>query len=325
MKVEVSSSARLHFGFYTISTGHMAYGSIGVAISEPTVTVQVSRSDGLKVRNLTQVKIEQNVKEVLKRLKISGAEVTILNAIPRHLGLGSTTQSELSIAYAVSKIYNRSCNIRQLAFMMKRGWVSGIGTALFEHGGFVLDTGRLLKKGRICEPESSDELPRIMYRSSFPRNWYFIVAVPKGIRGFDEREEKPFLEIPESNPKIERQLHEAVLLHMLPALARKDAETFGKALTKVQLLVGKYFSKHQHGEFCCWETEQLVKSLLNGGAYGAGQSSWGPTAYGMIEGQKRGKNLLGYMLKSTDKIGVESELFMVQARNRGFSCKLVET
>jgi len=284
MKVEVSSSARLHFGFYTISTGHMAYGSIGVAISEPTVTVQVSRSNGLKVRNLTQVKIEQNVKEVLKRLKISGAEVTIL--IPRHLGLGSTTQSELSIAYAVSKIYNRSCNIRQLAFMMKRGWVSGIGTALFEHGGFILDTGRLLKKGRICEPESSDELPRIMYRS---------------------------------------QLHEAVLLHMLPALARKDAETFGKALTKVQLLVGKYFSKHQHGEFCCWETEQLVKSLLNGGAYGAGQSSWGPTAYGMIEGQKRGENLLGYMLKSTDKIGVESELFMVQARNRGFSCKLVET
>jgi len=325
MRVNIESSARLHLGFYTISAGHMAYGSIGVAVDRPKVAIQVGKSDEIRIRNLTQVTVERDVKETIEMLNLPGAEVEVLKAIPKHVGLGSTTQLRLSVAYALSKIYGLKYNIRRLAFILRRGTVSGIGTATFKHGGFILDTGRLLSENGICEPKTLNDTPRVMFRSALPKSWRFIVAIPRGIRGLDEYEEKPILERPETRRDLERELHETVLLYMLPALARKDAKTFGRALSQVQRLVGRYFSKHQGGEYCCWETEEIVKSLINGGAYGAGQSSWGPTAYGLTEGSKRAEKLLSYMRRSAEKIGVESELFIVQPRNRGFIYKIFES
>jgi len=325
MRVDIGSSARLHLGFYTISASSMAYGSMGVAINKPEVVVQVRKADGLEIRNSTQVTIEKDVKEVIKRLNLPGAEINVLKAIPRHVGLGSTTQLRLSIGYALSRIYGLKYSIRRLAFIIKRGTVSGIGIAAFKHGGFILDSGRLLSEDGIREPKNPAEIPNVMLRRLLPKSWRFIVAIPKGIRGLDEREEKPVLETPETNHRLERELHDTVLLHMLPALARGDAENFGRALTKVQRLVGQYFSKFQGGEFYCWETEEMVKSLLDGGAYGAGQSSWGPTTYGLIEGSKRAQKLLDYMIRSAEKAGVEAEIFIVQPRNRGFSCRIVES
>ena len=130
MRVDVKSSARLHLGFYTISSDCMAYGSMGLAIDRPEVNVQVEKADGLKIRNLTQVMIERDIEKVVEMLNLPGAEVNVLKAIPRHVGLGSTTQLRLSVAYALSKLYGLRYNIRQLAFILRRGWVSGIGIAL---------------------------------------------------------------------------------------------------------------------------------------------------------------------------------------------------
>jgi len=303
----------------------MAYGSMGLAINKPEVKVHARKADRLKIRNLTQVEVEEDIKEVAKQLRIPRAELTVLKAIPRHVGLGSTTQIRLSAAYALSRIYGLRYGIRQLAFLLKRGRVSGIGIAAFQHGGFILDSGRTLEKNGIREPQSPYDVPAVMLRRPLPRSWRFIVAIPKGIRGLDEREEKHALEMPAIDHRIERELHETVLLQMLPALARRDAKNFGKALSKVQRLVGRYFSKYQGGEFCCWETEEIVKALLKGGAYGAGQSSWGPTAYGLIEGQKKAEKLLAYMIKYAERIGVESEIFIAQPCNRGFSCRVIES
>jgi beta-ribofuranosylaminobenzene 5'-phosphate synthase len=325
MHVEVSSSARIHLGFYTISSGSIAYGSMGLAVNRPEVTLQISRAEELNVRNLTQITVKPDIEEVVEQLDLPGAEVTVLKAIPKHVGLGSTTQIRLCIAYGLSRVYGLRYNVRQLAFMLKRGWVSGVGIAAYRHGGFILDSGRVLTEEGIRDPQTPDELPVVMLRRPFPRSWYFVVAVPRGIQGLDERQEKPVLGAPETNLSLERALHEAVLLCMLPALARGDARSFGRALTGVQRLVGRYFSKYQGGEFCCWETEQLVEAMLDGGAYGAGQSSWGPTAYGLVEGSRRAKRLLDYVLRSADKIGVEAEVFIAQPRNRGFSFRLLET
>ncbi len=325
MRLEIRSSARLHLGFYTILSSSMAYGSMGLAINRPEVIVHARKADRLEIRNLTQVEVEEDIREVVKQLKIPGAEVNVLKAIPRHVGLGSTTQIGLSVAYALLKIYGLRYSIRRLAFTLKRGKVSGIGIATFKHGGFILDSGRLLDKNGIRELQSPRDVPAVMLRRPLPRSWRFIVAIPKGIHGLDEHEERYALETPETNHRIERELHETVLMQMLPALARGDARNFGKALSKVQRLVGRYFSKYQDGEFCCWETEETVKALLKGGAYGAGQSSWGPTAYGLIEGQKRAEKLLDYIVEYTERIGVEAEIFIAQPRNRGFSCRIIES
>lgn len=85
MSVEVSSSARIHLGFYTISLGNIAYGSMGIAINRPKVALRISRAEGVTVRNLTGVAVQPDVEEVVKQLGLPGAEVTVLKAIPRHV------------------------------------------------------------------------------------------------------------------------------------------------------------------------------------------------------------------------------------------------
>jgi len=270
------------------------------------------------------VHVEEDVKKVVEWLDLPGAKVKVLEAIPRHVGLGSTTQLRLSLAYALSKIYNRKMAVRELAFIVKRGWISGIGTAAFEKGGFILDTGRLPVNGKISDPKSWKDLPFTMYRETIPKNWLFLVALPEETTGFDEREEKPLLENIEPNMRLERRLQGIVLLQMLPALVRRDIVRFGKALTRLQILVGKYFAKYQGGEFCCFETENLIRYMLKKGAYGAGQSSWGPAAYGLIDSKKAIK-LREAVERYVDRTGIKCKVFLTQVRNRGFSIRFIES
>ena len=324
MRVEVSSSARLHLGFYTISSGEIAYGSIGVAIEKPRVTIQAEEAEGIDVRNLTDVDVNEEIKNVIKQMNVQGASIRVLEAIPRHVGFGSTTQLRLAVAYALSKIYNLGYDIRRLAFLLGRGIFSGIGTAVFEHGGFIIDSGRLVKDRMIYEPRSPDDIPAVILRAPLPKSWHFIVAIPREIRGLDEEEERKPLEAPEFNEELERELHDTVLIDMLPALARRDARRFGRALTKIQRLVGRYFSKFQSGEFCCWETEKIVECMLENGAYGAGQSSWGPVAYGLTEGKERAERLLNRVSESVERAGIDAEIFEAQPRNRGVSYRIIE-
>ena len=190
-KVIVESSARLHLGFYNIISKNVAYGSLGVAVSEPKVVVSILKSKETAIVNNTSIKqLEKTVLKTINMLELNKVKVVVEKAIPRHVGLGSTTQLMLSIGYGISSLYKLNYSIRELAARLKRGTVSGIGIATFEKGGFVIDSGRIVS-GRIVKPPTKvEELPQIIYRKSIPKNWFFTVIIPKGVRGLTEREEK---------------------------------------------------------------------------------------------------------------------------------------
>jgi beta-ribofuranosylaminobenzene 5'-phosphate synthase len=80
-------------------------------------------------------------------------------------------------------------------------------------------------------------------------------------------------------------------MKMLPSLVEGNIEGFGEALTEIQRLVGKTFSRYQTGIFHSRASETLVKFFLEMGAHGAGQSSWGPTVYGLVKGRRKSKDL----------------------------------
>lgn len=318
-KVIVESSARLHLGFYNIISKNVAYGSLGVAISEPKVVVSILKNKETTIVNNTNIKqLEKTVLKTINMLKLNKVKVVVEKAIPRHVGLGSTTQLMLSIGYGISHLYRLNYSIRELAVRLRRGTVSGIGIATFEKGGFIIDSGRIVNGKTVKSPTKVEELPQIIYRKSIPKNWFFTVVIPKGVQGLTEKEEKEILSIPEPMDKnLEAELRETVLLHLLPSLARVDIEEFGKALTKIQILVGTYFAKYQGGIFCCEETEYAINSMLRHGVYGAGQSSWGPTAYGIVLGLRRAKNVLKKVKKDLERKGYEAEYYIVNVRNRG--------
>ncbi len=280
MKVVIDAPSRLHLGFYNFFEDGIAYGGLGVAIEEPKFLVRLWRSDRFEISNETEVELTDIIMKVVEKFNIMNIGISIEKAIPRHVGLGSTTQGILSLGYGISKLFNLNYSVRDIALMFGRGRDSGIGIAVFEKGGFVVDSGRKIDD-IVKPPRNLKDLPLPLTRKAIPRNWYFLVFIPKGIRGLDEVVERRAMDRPSSLPRdLQYELYKLILLHIVPSIDRKDIVVFGKAITKLQTIVGTYFSKYQKGIYCCEETEIIINSLLNHGAYGAGQSSWGPTAYG---------------------------------------------
>lgn len=327
MEVTIESSARLHLGFYNFLEDNIAYGSIGVTIETPKVIIKAKHTNdnSLSVINKTNENIDDIINNVVAKLKKLntdinnlGVELQVLEAIPRHVGLGSTTQISLSIGMALLKMINKPMNIRELAVILGRGRDSGIGIAAFESGGFIVDSGRRLFGNIVEPPRDIHDLPHPIFRASIPRDWYFLIFIPKGVRGFDEINERRIMNFPKDVPiDLKYELYKSLLLHLIPSIINKDIETFGKTLTKIQTITGKYFSKYQGGIFCCEETDFIINSLLKHGAYGAGQSSWGPTAYGIVKGKRAAVKIMNKVRIDIEKRGYDVQYFITRVRNRG--------
>jgi beta-ribofuranosylaminobenzene 5'-phosphate synthase len=317
----VEASARIHMGFYNFLTDEVAYGDLGVAIDAPKVVVKLSRigSDKVVIVNRSGVEVSDIIDALSKVFNLQGLSIEILSAIPRHIGLGSTTQTLLALAYGISKALGLKYSVRELAVKFCRGRDSGVGIAVFEKGGFVVNSGRrLTPHGKVLCPESVNDLPQTIFRAPVPRGWSFILFIPRRRRGFDEVSERRAMDIPIELPKdLQFELYKLVFLHMLPAILRRDIDVFGKALTKLQLIVGEYFSKYQGGVFCCEEVELIARSMLEYGAKGVGQSSWGPTVYGIVEGYAKAKKILNSVLKLVERRGIEVDYMIVKGRNKG--------
>jgi predicted sugar kinase len=71
-------------------------------------------------------------------------------------------------------------------------------------------------------------------------------------------------------------------MQLLPSLVEGDLPSFGDALSQVQRITGGWFAAQQGGVFAPGLTEQLINRMAEWGAYGVGQSSWGPAAYGLV-------------------------------------------
>ena len=314
MKISIRSPARLHLGLIDPSgTLGRKYGSVGVAIKEPSVEIHAEKSEEITVTKSSGVEIPRAevkgfAKRVLDRYGIDGGmKIEIKRDIPKHVGLGSTTQMALSVGTASTKLYGIESSPRDLAGLLGLGKISGIGTATFEAGGFIVDCG-------IGEKQS---VPPVLARLDFPEDWRFVVVTPSERRGLGEREEEMVLRGISVPPGRVSNICKLLFMKMIPAVVERDIGSFGEALTEIQVLVGKSFARYQHGLFYSRLGERLTKFLLKKGARGIGQSSWGPTVYGIVEGE--GKKLEGEVKRFMAEHGVEGNIYCVAANNEGAS------
>ncbi len=321
--LEITTPSRLHLGFYNFYGENIMYGGLGIGLETPSTRIIIKKNMGTKIINKTSIYIDDVVENVLSRLGVRNVEIVIEKTIPRHVGLGSTTQLTLALGYGLSRLYGLGYSVRELAVILGRGFVSGIGIGVFEKGGFIIDSGRRVHGDKLEPVKSIDELPFIITRYRVPRNWYFLLFIPRGRRGFDEYVEKKFLEkIPSIPEDIKYRLYRVFLLKLLHGIASRDPILFGKALTELQNIVGEYFSKHQGGIYCCRESSIIAEILLQCGAYGVGQSSWGPLIYGFIEGYRNAVRLYKKVLRIIKEYGVElTYSYVSRPRNKGYSIK----
>jgi len=281
--VVVEAGSRIHLGFIDLS-GDLGrtYGSIGLYLEKPGFKAIVRESDEVVVEGEGGDRIQAIVRRIVDELGLRGLWVKILSAIPRHVGLGSTTQTILGIASAVSKLHGLDLSVEDLAYRFGRGRRSGAGVWLFKYGGLAVDCGR-------C---SRTKIPPLLTRVHVPEKLRVILASPRtSSRGFEEEVEDAMFERVKTDPRLSERASRIVLMKLLPSLIEGDLRGFGEAATELDRINGLFFEEVQLGVYrrgC----EIIVEKMLEAGALGAGQSSWGPIVYGFADSDELVEHIL---------------------------------
>ena len=284
-RVTIEAPARLHFGVLDLRGAlGRKFGGIGAAVPQPSLLLAAESADRLEASGPDAERALGYARRFLDHYGLPAAgRLTIHRAIPAHAGLGSGTQLGLAVGRALAELHGVSVEAPALARIVGRGLRSAIGTWTFALGGFVLEGGR--------RPGVAEVAP-LLGRYAVPEAWRCVVAVPRGVPGLSgDAEATAFRTLPPpSASEVERVAH-LVLMQLLPALVEADLPAFGAALTEVQRITGGWFAASQGGVFAPGPTGALVAAMAAAGAAGVGQSSWGPTAYAIVDGDSSARRI----------------------------------
>jgi beta-ribofuranosylaminobenzene 5'-phosphate synthase len=314
VKVYVKTPARLHFGLIDLNgdLGRL-FGGLGVGIDQPNVVLEAQPAEKLSVTGEKTELVKTLAKRFLETYDVKAkARINIKQTIPEHSGLGSGTQLALAVATALSKLFNVEASTQALAETMGRGQRTSVGTTIFEQGGFVVDGGKCTRK---------NSFPATIFREQFPQDWRFVVAVPNVKKGLAKKEETAaFKALAPMTAEEAGRMCRLTMMKLLPSLVERNIKGFGEALTEIQTVIGDYFAKVQGGTYSSKAAAEGIALLQKHGAYGAGQSSWGPAVYGLTlkEQAKQIKAKVQAFLNE----GVGGKVFVVKANNRGAYIKV---
>ena len=283
--VFVEAHARLHFGVLDLrgSRGRW-FGGIGAAAPAPTLRLFVRLSDTVTAIGPDADRAAEYARRFLTHHRISrGAHVTIERALPAHSGLGSGTQLALAIGRALAELYSLPADPVALSLGVGRARRSAIGTWVFATGGLVVEGGRP-REGDVCGP--------LISRIELPDHWRCVVAIPPGQPGMSgAAEAQAFASLPQPSEREVEHVAHVVLMSLLPSAAVGDLPAFGSALTEIQQVTGRWFAPVQGDTFAPGPTREVIELMIAAGAAGAGQSSWGPAVYGIVDGNDAAEHL----------------------------------
>ena len=307
--VSVLAPARLHMGFVDLS-GSLGrrFGSVGLALEGIGVALSARLARGISASGPQAERAERYAQALQSHLHLAdGVRIEVQQAIPEHVGLGSGTQLGLAVGVALVRLHGLDLTPRSVAALHERGQRSGIGVAAFESGGFLLDGGR----------GTQDVPPPVVARAEFPEHWRVLLVQDDAAQGLHGvRETQAFQALPPFPDALAADLCRLMLMQIFPALLEQDLDSFGHGIAQVQREVGDYFAPAQGGRFASSSVGEALRWLEEQGVAGVGQSSWGPTGFGIV-----GSELQARALERTvrerwpDASGLR--FAVLSARNRG--------
>ncbi len=306
--LKITTPSRLHLTLIDMnaSIGRVD-GGIGLTLDEPVISIKAEKSDSIDIVGNSEhaERMRNSVKALLP--EGAGIRIGIERDYPSHIGLGSGTQAALAAGMAVSMLYNLNLSAYELAKKLGRGGTSGIGVAAFENGGFILDGGHKFSEKKAFLPSAASKLPPapVLLRRVFP-DWDIVVAVPEQKGASLKNEVNIFQkECPIPLKEVEKLSH-IILMQLLPALVEEDIVTFGESINRIQEIGFKKKEVELQPV-----SAKLMQALKEGGAYGAGMSSFGPAVYAFGEDAEALKKI------SEEFLGEMGMVFITKARNEG--------
>jgi beta-ribofuranosylaminobenzene 5'-phosphate synthase len=271
--ITVTIPARLHLGFLDLNGGlGRRFGSIGLAITDLCTKIAFRHAPKNRVTGPERERVMCQVDKMVQRLALGNSHaVDVLEVVPPHAGLGSGTQLALAVAAGIRRLHGQPLDVEGDAIYLGRGARSGVGIGLFRRGGLVVDGG--------C---ANAEAPApIVSHIRFPDRWRIVVVLDPARRGIHGAEEiTAFSKLPPFPDADAARLCRLLVMKMLPAVAEDDLVSFGSAIMEIQTCLGDYFAAAQGGSpFTSPDVAAVLAALDREGAYGIGQSSWGPTGF----------------------------------------------
>ena len=268
-QVTVTTGSRLHFGPLAVrpSSGR-EFGGIGLMVDSPRCVLTVSRADADDV--VAGSESERIARWLLRYREQSprsetGYRIELHEAIPRHSGFGSGTQTALALARGLAELHGeRDVPSVELARLVGRGRRSAVGIHGFDRGGFLVDAGRA----------EGETLGTLASRLSLPEQWRLVLITPRsGTTMSGQSEQSAFDRLPSMPAATTDRLSSVVLRKLLPAIQSCDVESFNEGLETYGGIVGAYFAPAQGGLFADARGARLAEQ----GVRGVVQTSWGPT------------------------------------------------
>ncbi|HOI57126.1 MULTISPECIES: beta-ribofuranosylaminobenzene 5'-phosphate synthase [unclassified Methanoculleus] len=287
IRVLVDAPSRIHITLLDMNgASGRVDGGVGVTLDEPGCVLDARKSTDIDVRGGDETarhRVAGAARAVREGLALpGGAEFTLHASARQHAGLGSGTQVALAAAAALCRLYDRNVPAFDLARIVGRGGTSGIGTAAFEQGGFILDGGHRFgsiggkQEFRPSAASRGIAPPPVLARHRFPEDWRILLVTPEvGAGAHGGREVDIFrTHCPVPLEEVRELCHE-VLMRMIPGLVEHDLDLFGSAVNRTQALGFKKVEvAMQHPV-----VSSLLEAMVQAGAAGAGLSSFGPTVY----------------------------------------------
>ncbi len=308
-KIKIKTPSRIHITLIDLngSIGRVD-GGIGFALKNPYIEIVCEDFDGIEVEGGINRDRFERVATNLRNLFGKGLKVNVLKDYEAHVGLGSGTQISLAVAKAFNDIYNLGLSVRELAEITGRGGTSGIGVAVFESGGFVLDGGHSLKEKPYFLPSSASKAkpPKVLARYELP-DWYIVVAIPR-LKGMHGKREinvfEKYCPIPIEEVKT---LCHIILMKLLPSVVEKDLDSFCESLKTIQYLGFKKIEIDQYG--------RIIWNLIENTDFAIGMSSMGPAVYSVTD--TNAKDILKYFEEYFDERNIDYNTYISKPNNSG--------
>jgi beta-RFAP synthase len=289
--VRVRAPSRLHFGLLalpsvadvgawpdvdgqpTIPRRH--FGGGGLMIEQPALELAIRCAPAWSVQGPQGDRALEIALALDKQVGVGPCEIVVKAAPPAHAGLGSGTQLALSVAQTLRCLAHvPQGEPLELASLTQRGQRSAIGVHGFFYGGFLVEAGQ----------GGAPHLGRLIVRERFPEAWKVIVVLPRGVEGLHGLGEAHAFEAMESADLAQTDaMCRLLLLGMLPAIGEKDLPAFGEALHDYNRRAGEMYRTIQGGPYAHRLTADIVQFLRQQGIAAAGQSSWGPATFAIVE------------------------------------------
>lgn len=293
--VHIETGSRLHFGLLdTVDP----FGGVGVMIEQPVTQVAVSPSDWFDCDHQDKARIRTIAARIAQFASLSElpkCSVEVKSRAPAHHGFGSGTQLALATAEAICRCLSIPCDPSSIAGQIAmRGQRSAVGVHGYFRGGLIFE-----------REKEQTAVNSLLGRVSLPSHWCVGLFRPSQsvqlVSGEFEREQ--FANLLPASAEARLGLTK-IVNQILKAGTEGCFATFASAVHRYNYQSGKLFEAVQGGPYNGPVVTRVIHELIDRGAGGVGQSSWGPGVFAWFESQEEAQALACGLSPETSLVAI---------------------